>query len=93
MEIENNKYEDEAFVRDFPQKLKMEDEKWNLCARYPLENKYGRWEHEILVRDIPQVLTSIVGVMTVVVIMVCDKEIILIIMFFFMKQLNNQNII
>ena len=27
LEIENNKYEDEAFVRDFPQKLKMEDEK------------------------------------------------------------------
>jgi hypothetical protein len=51
---ESGRCENEAFVRDFPQKVKMEDVKRSFRARRSSKSVSGRCENEALLRDLPQ---------------------------------------
>ena len=53
-QIENGTCENEAFVRDIPQNLKVADVKTKLSCETPSKSESGRCENEAFVRDVPQ---------------------------------------
>ena len=62
--IESGRYENEAFTRDFPQKVKVEDMKTKVSCETFLKSESGRYENEGFVRDFPQKVKALVGVKT-----------------------------
>jgi len=57
---ESGRCENEAFVRDFPPKVKAEDVKTKLlCAKRPSKTESGSCENEAFVRDFPSLCCEI----------------------------------